>query len=422
VAGEAGSYPQRAELIAEVCGLWKAARRPPPADHPTSLLDGDGWERLDMLADRLARHLSFEYLDRRKIRDALVVAVRRYRAFPAGTRPASKELAAELLDGMAREPMRYTVYLGVRHLKLPHGTSIGGAGFICLSQDPALARSFAHFQDRAPELACEVEAVGGTEDLLRDRARVTAERALALLRQWVLAGFMAKIYLDQVMFGLDGTYTWRVDGELAGAGWWRDARPIPMDLTSAKLGDWREQLDDLAENYEALSPEVRLRVDTCIDWLDVAARSDKWRIIIPAVFSALESILVPETSAGLKAGLVTVRSTVVHAAVGEGFFDPGDVRVGYELRNNLVHGTPTSDVPDAEAARFADITRKRAFDVFRDYLRLSKNIGAQNTADIIAHLDRGPCEDICTWLEGHGGSAIVAEYRASLAAPSTTTG
>lgn len=93
---------------------------------------------------------------------------------------------------------------------------------------------------------------------------MTAERALALLRQRVLAGFMSKIYLDQVMFGLDGTYTWRVGAELARAGWWRDARPIPMDLTSDKLGDWREQLDDFTGNYEALSPEVRLRVDTCI--------------------------------------------------------------------------------------------------------------------------------------------------------------
>jgi hypothetical protein len=177
----------------------------------------------------------------------------------------------------------------------------------------------------------------------------------------------------------------------------------------------------LAGNYETLGPESRLRVDTCIDWLDVAARSDKWRIIVPSVFSALEAILVPETSAGLKAGLVTVRSTAVHAAVGEGFFDPGDVMVGYELRSNLVHGTPTSEVPDAEAARFAEFTRKRAFDIFRDYLRLSKSIGAQNTADIIAYLDREPCEDICTWLEGHGGSAIVAEYRASRATPNSTT-
>ena len=94
---------------------------------------------------------------------------------------------------------------------------------------------------------------------------------------------------------------------------------------------------------------------------------------------------------------------------------------GYELRSSLVHGTPTSDVPDVEAARFAEFTRKRAFDVFRDYLRLSKNIGSQSTADVIAYLDRGPCEDICTWLEGHGGSAIVAEHRASLATPSSTT-
>ena len=374
-----------------------------------------------MLADRLARHLSFEYLDRRKLHDALVIAVRHYRAFPSGTRPGNKELAAEVLDGLAREPMQRKIYLGIRHLRLPHGTSIGGARFICLSQDQTLAQSFAHFKDKAPELVCEVEAVGGTEDLLRDRARTIAERALALVRQRVLAGFMSKIYLDQVMFGLDGTYSWCVGPELARAGWWRDARPIPMDLTSAKLEDWREQLDDFAGNYEALSPESRPRVDTCIDWLDVAARSDKWRIIIPSVFSALEAILVPETSAGLKAGLVTVRSTAVHAAVGEGFFDPGDVMTGYELRSSLVHGTPTSDVPDVEAARFAEFTRKRAFDVFRDYLRLSKNIGSQSTADVIAYLDRGPCEDICTWLEGHGGSAIVAEHRASLATPSPTT-
>ena len=220
--------------------------------------------------------------------------------------------------------MQRKIYLGIRHLRLPHGTSIGGARFICLSQDQTLAQSFAHFKDKAPELVCEVEAVGGTEDLLRDRARTIAERALALVRQRVLAGFMSKIYLDQVMFGLDGTYSWCVGPELARACGWRDARPIPMDLTSAKLEDWREQLDDFAGNYEALGLESRPRVDTCIRLgLDVAARSDKWRIIIPSVFSALEAILVPETSAGLKAGLVTVRSTAVHAASARGSSTPG---------------------------------------------------------------------------------------------------
>jgi hypothetical protein len=60
VAGGDDRYPKRAELISEMCGLRKAARRPPNAEHPTSLLDGDGWVRLDRLARRLARHLSFE--------------------------------------------------------------------------------------------------------------------------------------------------------------------------------------------------------------------------------------------------------------------------------------------------------------------------------------------------------------------------
>ena len=193
MATSGASYPERPELIAEMCGLLKAARRPAPVDEPYSLLDEDGWERLGRLTYRLARHLSFEHLDFRQLRDALVIVVRRYRGYPAGARPVSKQLAAEFLDGLAREPMRRTVYLGVRDLKLPDGTSIGGTRFLSLSADEALAQSFTRFQEKAPELVCAVEAVGGTDDLLRDRARSAAERALALVRQQALFGFMSKI-------------------------------------------------------------------------------------------------------------------------------------------------------------------------------------------------------------------------------------
>src|ERR1700733_15093290 len=72
-------YPQRAALLAELCKLWKAARRPLPAELNTSVLDGDGWDALYKLADLLALHLSFEYLDQREIRDSLVTAVKRYK-------------------------------------------------------------------------------------------------------------------------------------------------------------------------------------------------------------------------------------------------------------------------------------------------------------------------------------------------------
>jgi hypothetical protein len=127
----------------------------------------------------------------------------------------------------------------------------------------------------------------------------------------------------------------------------------------------------------------------------------------------MEALLVPET-AGLKSGLVTVRSVTVHVAVGEGFFDPGNVRTGYELRDHLVHGTPTPGVLEEEATEFAEFTRLWAFDVLRDYLKLAQTIGAETIAAIVGHLEAGPCEEACSWLDEHGGSSIVAEYRSAL--------
>jgi hypothetical protein len=193
----------------------------------------------------------------------------------------------------------------------------------------------------------------------------------------------------------------------------RDPAPFPMDLTGPTISEWRAKLDGLSTDSRVLAPELRERVDACVDWLDVAARSDRWAIIIPAAFSAMEALLVPE-KAGLKAGVVTVRSVAVHVAVGERFFDPGNVMAGYQLRSDLVHGTPTSDVLEKEATEFAEFTRLWAFEVFRDYLKLAQAISAEGIAAIVRHLDSGPCEEVCSWLEEHGGSSIVAEYRDAL--------
>lgn len=405
-------YPERAALISDLCRLLKVARRPLSDQWKPFDLDGDGWAQLDRVAGRLVRHLHFEYLGYDKLRNALREAAGRYKNSPDGQRPAIKQFAAETLDGLAQQPMRRTCYLGVKHLKLPHGTEVGDARFLILSEEAVLAQSFARFGDRAPELVCKVEAVGGTDDLVRERARKTAERALALVRQQALFGFMAKIYLDQVMFGLDGTYTWDQDADLAMAGWWRDPAPIAMNLAEPATAEWRARLDRLSVDYLSLAPALRERVDVCLGWLDVAARSDRWPIIIPATFSAMEAILVPERS-GLKAGVVTVRSVAVHIAVGKGFFNPGRVMAGYQLRSDLVHGTPTPDVLDSEATEFAEFTRLWAFDVFRDYLTFAAAIQAGTITQIAAQLDNGPCNDVCTWLEEHGGSAVVTEYRGS---------
>lgn len=120
-------------------------------------------------------------------------------------------------------------------------------------------------------MVCEVGAVGGTEALLRDRTRGATEDALALVRQQVLFSGRFRIYLDQVIFGLNGIYAWREGAEYATAGWWRQTRPIPMDFTTGDPGDWLAQLAGLTSDYSAVSPRLRERVDTCVGWLDVAA-------------------------------------------------------------------------------------------------------------------------------------------------------
>jgi hypothetical protein len=269
----------------------------------------------------------------------------------------------------------------------------------------------------APALVCEVQAAAGTADRLRERARDTAETALALIRQQNLFGFSAKIYLDQVTYGLDGTWTWQDGTTTARAGWWRHKpRPIPMDLAHPNGQEWRGKLQELSDLYSALGPGLRPRVDTCIDWLDVSAISDRWRIIIPALFSAMEAILVPETT-GLKAEVVTVRSVAVHVALGNAFFDPGEIMAAYRLRSDLIHGDPTPEVLDKDATDFAEFRRLWAFRVLCDYLQLANSIGAQDVREIVSHLDAGKCRDVCRWLEEHGAGVVVAQYRKVVAKP-----
>jgi hypothetical protein len=173
-----------------------------------------------------------------------------------------------------------------------------------------------------------------------------------------------------------------------------------MDFTKGNASHWLAMLDSLSGDYDAVAPGLRERVDSCVGWLDVAARSDRWRIIIPAVFSAMEAILVPETSAALKAGVVAVRSVEVHVAVGEGFFSPTQIMLGYSLRSDLVHGTPTSNVPGKEATDFAETRPLWAFNVFRDYLKLTKATGITTVGDLVSHLDSEHGHEVCACLEG----------------------
>lgn len=402
------NYSGRSELIGAMRPLLKAARRPLGPEWKPYGLDPNGWHQLDLLVQRLVRDVYFEYLDRQKIRDALQKAVLRYRS--ANPRPKGNEFAAEILDALAQEPLRKTVYLGVEHLQLPHGTVVGNVRFVDPSSEPELLESLSNI-GAAPSLLCEVKVTAGTADLLRDRAYDTAATALGLVRQQHLFGFSAKIYLSQVLYRLDDTWTWRDGSDIAQAGWWREKpHPIPMDLAHPNGKQWRAKLAELSDLYSVLQPGLKSRVSTCIDWLDVAALSNRWRIIIPAIFSGMEALLVPEM-VGLKAALVTVRSVAIHAALDHGFFNPREIMEAYRLRSDLIHGTPTLEFLEGDATDFAEFCRLWAFRVLCDYLDLVQMTGAEDIRDIVSYLDGGKCNDVCAWLKEHGGSNIVAEYR-----------
>jgi len=404
-------YPDRASLIGSMGPMLKAARRPIDPEWQQFGLDGAGWQILDRLTDLLVRHVYFEHLGREGIRESLRGAMVSYRSLRQSDRPKAKIFAQQTLDAMAREPLRKTVYLGVEHLQLPHGTVVGDVRFLEPSQDPRLVTSFAYLSTGAPSLLCEVPVIAGTVDLLRDRARDKAGTALGLVRQQNLFGFAAKIYLEQVLYGLDGTWAWGDDSGITRAGWWREKlRPLPMDLTHPTGADWRAELAEVADLYSQIPPGLRLRVDTCIDWLDVAALSNRWRIIIPAIFTGMEALLVPE-KVGLKAALVTVRSVAVHLALGHGFFHPDEIMAGYRLRSVLTHGAPTSDVLNIEATNFAEFRRHWGFLVLCDYRELATEISAGNVQDVVAYLDDGKCNDVCNWLDENDGSEVVGEYR-----------
>jgi hypothetical protein len=83
----------------------------------------------------------------------------------------------------------------------------------------------------------------------------------------------------------------------------------------------------------------------------------------------------------------------------------------YRLRSDLIHGTPTSEILEKDATDFAEFRRLWAYRVLRDYLELVRAIGATGVRDVVSYLDGGKCNDVCTWLEEHGGPDVVAEYR-----------
>jgi hypothetical protein len=405
--------PDRAALVNSLCGLLKVARRPLEGEDKRYGLDNEGRRLIWALARRLSAYLHFEHHTTKELEADLRGAIDRYRAhLDERPRPDLKDFAGGVLDGLAADPTVWTAYLGVRDLGLPPDMSVGSVRFMDPHDEAGLVEDFQRASGAEPGLVCVTQVLAGTSDLAIARARQAAEGALALIRQKMLFGFMAKMHPGQLAFDVDGRYVLKVDGATVQSGWWAEVTPIYTDLSG--LTEWAQTVTELSQQREALSPNLRERVDTSLEWLDVAASARSWRTMLPAVFSAMEALLVPETS-GLKAGAVTVRSVAVHVALGEGFFHPAEIIAGYEWRSRLVHGSPTAGVNEAEFIAFSENRRLWAFRVFTDYLRLAPDSGVATVAALVAHIDKNVAPEVCRWLRENGGDEIVDEYEAMLA-------
>jgi hypothetical protein len=54
---------------------------------------------------------------------------------------------------------------------------------------------------------------------------------------------------------------------------------------------------------------------------------------------------------------MAVRGVALHIALDKEFLSPNGIMLGYALRSDFLHGSPTSAVPDKEATEFAESKR-----------------------------------------------------------------
>jgi hypothetical protein len=138
----------------------------------------------------------------------------------------------------------------------------------------------------------------------------------------------------------------------------------------------------------------------------------RWRVALPAIFAAMEAILVPETS-GRKAELVTVRSVIVHVAADEGFFSPKFVMDGYEVRSRLVHGGSFRDDDPARLPESVASEVMWAYLVLRDFLRFASKSTSQSIQGLMREVDASTSADkTINWFRQQpGGEKVVNDYK-----------
>ncbi len=404
------------EVKRELVGILRRATR---VAAPVTVVSGVGLHHqtvddLAQLARHLAHHPRFEQHNEKHLRKMLANGVASY--VRCRDRSNRRAVASSLVDELASEPMTARVYLGVRGLALPDEVDTGLAVLTPLANRPALEVQLAR-QPPAVERAnvyCEVSAVGGKAPRVIERARSQALVALALARQELRAAHPA-LTNEELQFDPDGTAVCQFPhGQRSFHSKSLSGTPLELPATPPLTA----QLAGTGPKIQHLAPEVRRRVETSLQWLDVAARPYAWRVGVPAIFAAMESLLVPERDVKDKGAVLAVRAVTLQLDVEGGFSDPGMVVTGYDLRSDLTHGVPLDDVVDDSAESYLRWARQWAFRVFKDFIEYTTGPTATRPTRVTRSLDDSELvPSVLEWFRNADGVDIVDGYVRAVGPP-----
>lgn len=349
-------------------------------------LDERGADRFARVLATLANDLSFEHLDRDELEGKLCTFVAGYQsALWRGEKRAEKAEAAAFLRDNARDPEGAVVYIGVRHLSLPCAVEVGVARFLPSAEARQVDSLFDSKAFDGCSLFCAVEVFGGSDSRIVERALGRATLALSLLRLHIQQ-FLRIIPRHQLMFELHHVCVIeRYDGTRH-----VDLRfpHQPHDLDLSRLpSDWATALAAEGVTISRLPPALRERVETALEWMDIASRAPTWKTKIPALFSGAESLIVPETL-GRKDAVVTVRGVVLEHAANGMFSHPFTTWSAYMVRNGLVHGAPLYADVTGETEKLANDCEMWARDILHAYVKYAAKSTALTAKELVRELDR----------------------------------
>jgi len=146
--------------------------------------------------------------------------------------------------------------------------------------------------------------------------------------------------------------------------------------------------------------------------MDIEARAPTWKTQIPAIFTAIESLLVPE-NCGHKAEVVTVRSVILQLTLGESFFHPGYTYDAYLVRCELLHGSRIDTDVTGEIEDLAGTCQRWAREILSGYITYALQNNATTPKALVQSLDRSKAAASARhWFQQDGRDAeIVVKYR-----------